>query len=236
MWDKIKSITDARCLEALDSYGEMWLLPAPQIPSLSPSGWLVGKYKEQTRLATDLRTSAKLRQILTDSQVRFGLRESDRPPADVVRKKAYGSTVVGENSSKDFTAQRIQALATPVRPGAPPVNRLSDQEDNVAQFWATQTPQSHHIVEFNHLRDIGKSTRRGSGELDRGQLPCVLLMAEFHQRYISSILKKTHGWSQAELLAGLVKVYSDIYTMRTDLLRPLWEVSRIVLHAAGVQK
>ncbi|HEX3716518.1 MAG TPA: hypothetical protein VH595_01005 [Verrucomicrobiae bacterium] len=98
----------------------------------------------------------------------------------------------------------------------------------------TQTPQSHHIVEFNHLRDLGKSHDTGLGEMDHGQLPCVLLAAEFHQRYISSILKQTHGWNLQELRAGLSKVYSSIYLPRGILFSPLWAVSEIILDAAEV--
>lgn len=142
---------------------------------------------------------------------------------------------MGADAAKTFAAQRVAALAVPVRPDQPaPLNRVSDGQDNVRRFWQTQTPQSHHIVEFNHLRDVGVSTRDGSGPMDHGQLPCVLLAAEFHQRYFSSILEQTHGWDAARLRSGLGQAYFSLYQSRGVPFRPLWEVSRHILRAAGI--
>lgn len=234
MWNEIKAIPGCRAVRTPGSYGEVLLLPVPLDETLEPSCWLIGQYKDQTKLATDLRNSETLQQFVAGCHPRFGFRKTDRPPADVERQERYGATVVGKDMGRDFTAQRVRALAQPVRPGMPPANRLGDRKENVRLFWATQTPQSHHIVEFNHLRDIGESRESGSAEMDHGQLPCVLLAAEFHQRYISSILKQTHGWSEAQLRQGLARTYSSIYMSGSPLFHPLWQVSRIILHAARI--
>ena len=135
----------------------------------------------------------------------------------------------------NFAPQRVQAVSVPARPGLPtPSNRKGDEQGNVLRFWATQTPQSHHVVEFNHLRDIGVSHETGTGPMDHAQLPCVLLAAEFHQRYLSSILKQTHGWDAARLRAGLAATYSSLYVTGGTPFKPLWEVSKIILRAAGI--
>jgi hypothetical protein len=231
LWDDIRSIAGAQAVN-MPGYGDAVLLPVPGLPG--NTAWMVGQYKDQTRLATDLRTTPAAQQFVANHRVRLGFRATDVPPAGLARQVRYGTTVAGPNAATDFTAQRVNPLIVPVAPGTPLINRLGDREDNVRLFWASQTPQSHHIVEFNNLRDIGASNRAGAGPLDHGQLPCVLLAAEFHQRYVSSILKRLHGWSAAQLRAGLPQTYQSIYVTGGAPLRPLWDVSRFILIAAGL--
>ncbi len=234
MWEEIKKIPGCRSAFAPGGYGEVFFLPVPSVGNLQPSYWMIGRYKDQTSLATALRCFDLPQTYVAACQVRFGMRESDRPPVDMERVKRYGALIKGIHALHDFTGQRIQPLAQPVRPGESVVNRLGDRKQNVNQYWATQTPQSHHIVEFNHLHDIGVSSKQGSGAMDHGQLPCVLLSAEFHQRYISSILKKAHGRSESQLRDSLAQVYSSLYRGRGPLFQPLWAVSQIILRSAGV--
>ncbi len=115
-----------------------------------------------------------------------------------------------------------------------PINRISDQRENVNTFWATQTPQSHHIVEFNHLEKLGLSHLQGWGELDHPRLPAVLLAAEFHQRYLSASFKLTHGWDEPRLRQELVPFYRALYLGRSLLYHPLWEISKLVFQQAGM--
>ena len=234
MWEEIKKIPGCHSGFAPGGYGEVLFLPVPGIDKLGPSFWMIGRYRDQTRLATALRSVELPQTYVAASRVRFGVRELDRPPVNLERVKRYGASIKGINVLHDFSGQRNRALARPVRAGEPPVNRLGDRKENVKQYWATQTPQSHHIVEFNHLRDIGVSNENGSGEMDHAQLPCVLLSAEFHQRYISSILKSTHGRSESELRGSLAQVYFSMYGRRGPLFQPLWAVSKIILRRAGV--
>ncbi len=234
MWEEIKKIPGCRSDFAPGGYGEVLFLPVPGIDNLEPSFWMIGRYKDQTKLATALRSVDSTQTYVAASRVRFGVRESDRPPVDLERVKRYGALIKGINAHHDFTGQRNYTLARPVRPGEPPVNRLGDRKENVKQYWVTQTPQSHHIVEFNHLRDIGVSSKSGVGEMDHAQLPCVLLSAELHQRYISSILKNTHGRSASQLRGSLAQVYFSMYGRRGPLFQPLWAVSKIILRRAGV--
>jgi hypothetical protein len=198
--------------------------------------WLVGPYEALTPLATDLRQNEGLRDLLTKKKVRLGLRETDCPPDEVERQERYGKTIPGQDRAKDFTGARVKSLATPFRADQPaPVNRISDQRENVKTFWATQTPQSHHIVEFNHLEKLGLSHLQGRGELDHPRLPAVLLAAEFHQRYISAIFKQTHGWDKNQMRQQIVPLYRALYLGRSLLYHPLWDISRIVLGQAGIE-
>jgi hypothetical protein len=230
IWNQIANLPDVQTLPS-QGYGQMLLLPVPD----HTSNWLVGRYRDLTRLATALRDNASLRELLTKHRVRLGLRDSDVPPAGVERQPRYGKTVAGPNAQTDFTASRKQALATPVKAeAAAPPNRRTDREQNVADFWNTQTPQSHHIVEFNNLETLGASQKTGVKEMDYQQLPAVLLAAEFHQRYISAILRPAQRWTKGRLTSDIVGVYRGIYVTRSTLFKPLWDVSRIILQEAGL--
>ena len=109
---------------------------------------------------TKLRHQQTLRNVLTEHQVRIGLRTSDAPPADVERRERYGPTVRGQHSHTNFTAKRVNALAPPVRSDRPvPTNRRGDREQNVKDYWDTQTPQAHHIVESSSQQHAGPPAR-----------------------------------------------------------------------------
>jgi hypothetical protein len=234
MWADFKRIKGSQT-HSTPGYGEAILFSVPGFDSPGKSFWMVGQYKDQTRLATELRSNDVVQDFLADQRVRLGLRATDLPPIDQERQKRYGSAITGADAAKSFVSQRLNPVSVPVQPGQPaPINRRTDREENVRRFWESQTPQSHHIVEFNHLRDIGISKEIGIGPMDHAQLPCILLAAEFHQRYISSILKQTHGWSAARLRSGLPQIYASIYKNGGAPFHPLWEVSRIILRAAGL--
>ena len=207
MWDDLKKISGAKTVLVPGGYGEPILLPVAGAPTPTPSFWMIGRYKDQTRLATALRQDAALQAFVAAQGVRFGLRDTDRPPAvGAARQERYGAPVAGANAGINLAPQRLQAVSQAVRPACPrrPTAR--------ATSWATcnasgrrKTPQSHHVVEFNHLRDLGVSHESGTGPLDHAQLPCVLLAAEFHQRYFSAILKQTHGWKRRPAARGTGK-------------------------------
>ena len=204
--------------------------------SVDNTGWLIGPYKELTRFATELRHQQELRDFLSLNRIRIGLRSTDVPPANVVRQRSYGALIPGDNFAKDFTVERVNPIAQPVCSNeVQPINRKTDREDNTKTFWESQTPQSHHIVEFNNLRTLGASTEHGGEGMDYHQLPAVLLAAEFHQRYISAILKPAHQWEKAELQSRIAVTYRDLYIQRSKLFEPLWLVSKAILEKAGLQ-
>jgi hypothetical protein len=204
--------------------------------SVDNTGWLIGPYKELTRFATELRHQQELRDFLSHNRIRIGLRSTDVPPPNVARQRSYGALVPGDNCAKDFTAGRMNPVALPVCANeVPPINRKTDREENTKAFWETQTPQSHHIVEFNNLRTLGVSTEHGNEGMDYFHLPAVLLAAEFHQRYISAILKPAHQWKKVELQSKIGMTYRNLYTQRSKLFEPLWLVSKAILQKGGIQ-
>jgi hypothetical protein len=204
--------------------------------SVDDTGWLIGPYKAMTRLATELRYDRAVRDFLSSNRVRIGLRQTDVPPANVARQDSYGLVVAGDDCTRDFTAVRLNPIAGPVRMReGPPINRKTDREENVKSFWDSQTPQSHHIVEFNNLKTLGVSTEEGNEGMDYLQLPAVLLAAEFHQRYISAILKPAQRWEKVRLQAEIVTTYRNLYTLRSRLFEPMWAISRVILERAGIK-
>ena len=232
LWKTIANLPGRKSVMPPKNYSQLFLLKT----SVDDTGWLVGPYKHMVRLATDLRHDEALRDFLSANQVRLGLRNSDVPPANIKRQTCYGPSVRGEGHDKDFTAARLNPIAQPVRPhNSPSVNRKTDREENVKSFWDSLTPQSHHIVEFNNLEALGVSRKVGNEDMDYLQLPAVLLAAEFHQRYISAILKPTHHWKKGKLLSKIVTVYRSLYLGRSQLFEPMWKISKVILEEAGLK-
>jgi hypothetical protein len=194
------------------------------------SAWLIAPYKSLTGFATALREHSDCRDFIVANNVRIGLREQDKPAADVARQPRFGGTVRGPDASRDFTSVRKNQLAIPVNP-LPPAsnNRRTDREANVLGFWQTQTPQSHHIVEYNNLAKLGVSQPGNMTEMDYDRLPAVLLAAEFHQKYISMILKPPQQWPAAQLRQGISTLYRQVYLHKSALFESLWKVSAAIL-------
>jgi len=231
IWKSIENLSSCEALPLPTPYQQILLIRI----QADDTHWLVGPFKELTKVATDLRDKESLCRILSGKKVRIGLRKDDEPPVNLEQQEAYGQYVRGADHGTDFTARRVDPVAMPFRVNSPPVNRISDRKENVKNFWKTRTPQSHHIVEFNHLEKLGVSNEQGERESDYRQLPAVLLAAEFHQRYISVILKQTHNWDRKILQAKLAGTYDSLYRLRSLLFLPLWEISKIILHEAGIE-
>jgi hypothetical protein len=231
LWNQIANLPGCRPVTPRN-YSQLFLFKTP----LDDTGWLIGPYKNMTPLATDLRSNSELREFLSASGVRLGLRDTDVPPAGLERQGRYGATAQGANYNQDFTAARANPLAPPVRGSTPAAaNRKTDREANVKRFWDSQTPQSHHIVEFNNLETLEVSHKVGLAEMDYLQLPAVLLAAEFHQRYISAILKPAQHWGKAKLQNDMVALYHGLYQKRGRLFEPLWRISKVILTDAGLR-
>jgi hypothetical protein len=233
LWSDIRSIPGCKKVVLPDTCSSVYLFETPD----NKSNWMVAKYKDLTTIATALRTNRNLRGFLSDHTVRLGLRATDVPPADLERQKRYGAKISGINHATDFTLGRINHTTPPVHSNvAAPGNRRGDREQNVKMFWETQTPQSHHIVENNNLRNLGASSRDQSspGEMDYKQLPAVLLTAEFHQRYITAVLRPAQSWGKEKLERDVTNEYRKLYCNRSSLFKPLWNISMVTLRAAGI--
>lgn len=229
-WKKIIGLPDCRTV-ALKNFPQFFTLK-----NADGTHWLIGQYEELTGFASALRHDETLRDFLTVHRIRIGLRDSDVAPTGIERQKNYGTSVRGEKYNEDFKNQRLNPVAGPVRAlKVPPLNRITDQEENIKHFWESQTPQSHHIVEFNNLQMLGVSCRDGCEGMDYSRLPAVLLAAEFHQRYISSILKPMHSWERERLEIEMPDFYAQLYLERSKLFEPLWSVSKVIFERAGVK-
>ena len=235
LWNQIKQINHARVEYLPLDQSEVVLLPVPSLPQApEPTFWLVGEYEPLTKFATSLRDNQTSQDFIADQQVRFGLRDTDLPPLNVARRKTYGAKQIGSDATRNFLPQRTRPVGEMVNPNQPTrFNRRGDREENVRLYWLTQTAQSHHIVEYNNLHTIKVSQPGAAGPLDHRRLPCVLLTAEFHQRYISSILGLIHGRDEAWLRANMIDTYLRIYVTQCPPLAPFWQVSRAILRAAG---
>ena len=233
-WEINKAISACEAVLAPGGFGVFYLLPALPTPTRGVTHWLIGSYQQLTQLATAIRNNSELQFFLSEHSIRLGLRDSDVPPAFIPYQKGYGTNIPGKNLGVKSQILRTNSIAITERVIVRPGQRITDLWQNIANFWNSQTPQSHHIVEFNHLRKIGVSQRSGDDPLDHAQLPCVLLSAEFHQRYISLILKGTHHLDKDELTAGMPHAYHDLYVRRSVLFEPLWSVSKIILETAKV--
>ena len=231
LWQNIKDLLPDTRITLPVPYGEIF---AVVIPGTNTS-WLIGPYARLTKLATALRSDGDLWKMLTKLGVRIGLRTTDTPSMEE-RQIRFGETVKGTVDEKAIAKMRkLEGAKTALGQAADP-SRRNDRETNVASFWKTRTPESHHIVEYNNLRDIGESTKgkKGAGEMDHAQLPAVLLAAEFHQCYISVFLKKMHGMEKEALRKFMPGVYHSLYVEQSDLFEPLWEISKVILKRARI--
>jgi hypothetical protein len=136
IWNSIENLSVCEPLPLPAPYRRILLVRIQE----DGTHWLVGPFRELTKVATDLRSVEKLCNILSHRDVRLGLREDDKP-----------------------------------------------------------------------------------------------LAAEFHQRYLSAILKQTHRWDRQELQTRISATYESLYRSRSRLFLPLWEISKIILHEAGIK-
>lgn len=248
VWSTIAQLPGCRRLTPPNSAAQFFLFQTP----LDETCWLVGPYNQMTPFATNLRGNPALRNFVSANGIRLGLRDTDVPPAGGGPQARYGATVRGPNYAADFTSSRSNPLTQPAAgftgsrlnataqsAAAAPVNRKTDRQSNVECYWASQTPQSHHIVEFNNLETLGVSNKVGNAEMDYLRLPAVLLAAELHQRYISKILKPAQQWAAPQLKSSIADVYKDIYLRNSArnvrLFEPLWRISQVILKEAGIQ-
>ena len=205
LWKDIAKIFGCKQAQAPPGYGPFYLLPVPQSAGLASSNWMIGEYRHLTALASDLRKVTQLQDFVTQQRVRFGLRETDRPPVTDERQIRFGTTKAGAGAGTNFEPLRSNPRAAPATSNAVSSNRRTDREENVRLFWQTQTPQSHHIVEYNHLETIGASHPGSASEIDYDRLPCVLLAGR-----VSSEIRDRSAAGHARSAQGSVAPQSPL--------------------------
>ena len=240
----------------LSDYGTVYLLPVP----LQNTFWLAAGYKVLTDLTKDLRENAALRALVAGHGVRIATRDDDAIPSSPDQQIGFGAPVLRENPQLDNLGRRIggkptdtatvnQKLAgndaflgkaTKPKAQSGAAYRATDQFQNLKDYWEKKTPECHHIVEDNQLRALGVSDKKGNGPLDHANLPCVLLAAQFHQDYITPILRPTRLKADTILSAPqrpayfktLQQVYASLYERNGTLFLPLWNVAKRILDEA----
>jgi hypothetical protein len=234
---------------------------------LDDTNWLVGEYQHLAQFASGLRENQDLQDFMSEHRIRIGLRKSDVAPTGK-QEKGYGPLVEIPGGKTDHSSDRQNPVSRPLTDfadgrlnpvpqpaGAASGYRRTDHEANVKKYWESQTPQSHHIVEFNNLEKLCGSRKKeddgrwAQGEMDYQQLPAVLLAAEFHQRYISIMLKSPQKWDGQTLKSSIDSVYRALYLQNhvppaserggaaaepRRLLEPLWDISLVILKQASL--
>jgi hypothetical protein len=71
--------------------------------------------------------------------------------------------------------------------------------------------------------------------MDYLRLPAALLAAEFHQRYISAILKPMQKWEKKKLQSEIVATYRSLYLGRGQLFETMWKISKVILEEADIK-
>lgn len=231
LWQNIKTLIQPTSVPLPAPFGELFAVAIPG----ADTSWLIGPYARLTKLATALRTDEDLWEMLTQLGVRIGLRKTDTPSMEE-RQIRFGKTVKRVADERAIAKMRTLQNAKSALGQADAPSRRNDREKNVASFWKTQTPDSHHIVEYNNLRDIRESQqdKKGSGEMDHAQLPAVLLSAEFHKCYLTVFLKKIRRMEEARLRQLMPGTYHSLYVEQSDLFEPLWRISKVILKEAGM--
>jgi hypothetical protein len=131
LWKAIAKLRGCERISPNDNFSRCFVIRT----SVDETGWMIGPYEEMTRFATELRYDARLRDLLTSRHIRIGLRTTDVPPAGIERQVKCGPVVPGHDRDRDFTDERLTAMALPVREGtAWPINRKTDREQNVRTF------------------------------------------------------------------------------------------------------
>jgi hypothetical protein len=200
--------------------------------------WLIGPYYSLTAVATALRINPDLRAELADREVRFGMRDDDVSWEDDTMGRSLQPRIGPrvERPADDYLSHRVKGTHLPLTTLAPAC-RQADRFQNVETFWETQTLQSHHIVEYSTLVRVGVSRPEVHNEFHRDLLPCVLLVAELHQLYVTAYLRGNRnqfreGMSADEAGKVLGDVFDEIYFRKGGVFRPLGEISKIINQAA----
>jgi len=111
--------------------------------------------------------------------------------------------------------------------------RLTEQYAKADAHWSARPLEAHHILEDKTLEKIGAGLNKG--DFARNDAPCVLLVAELHQRLITDELRESRhkfkGASTAAAKPELISVYTEVYkdpTMKTLQQIALKSIERLI--------
>lgn len=195
-------------------------------PDCEARRWVIGRYCDLEEIAHVLRTDEELRQAFSELSARFGERETDLPPTG---KRV---TRIGPLGDPRFTVAELKRRHARKRlqPGAsqPFAARITDLHPEHQRYWKSRTLEAHHIVEKSMLGALGVNT----GELQDNVAPCVLAVAEMHQRRYTAKMASERGNFSSRMTAStasnlLTKIYDDLYGAPTMI--QLNEIAKIII-------
>jgi hypothetical protein len=202
IWDKIGQSCDEVSL---------WVPPFFLTkPDREARRWVIGRFCDLKGIAPVLRTDEELREAFSELSARFGQRETDLPPA------GERVTRIGPLGDPRFTIAELKRRYARKRrqPGAsqPFAARVTDIHPEHKRFWESRTLEVHHIVEKSMLGALGVN----AGDLENNVAPCVLAVAEMHQRLYTPEMASERGSFSRQMSASaasnlLTKIYDGLY-------------------------
>ena len=202
IWDKIGQFCDEVSL---------WVPPFFLTkPDRETRRWVIGRFCDLKGIAPVLRTDEELREAFSELSTRFGQRETDLPRA------GERVTRIGPLGDPRFTVAELKRRHARKRrlPGTlqPFAARITDIHPEHERFWESRTLEVHHIVEKSMLGALGVNT----GQLENNVAPCVLAVAEMHQRLYTAEMASKRGDFSRQMSASaasnlLTKMYDYLY-------------------------
>jgi hypothetical protein len=198
-------------------------------PDLEARRWVIGRYCDLKGIAPVLRTDEELRKAFSELSARFGQRQTDLPPA------GERVTRIGPLGDPRFTIAELKRRHGSKRsqPGAsqPFAARVTDLHPEHERFWESRTVEVHHIVEKSILETLGVNT----GDLDNNLAPCVLAVAEIHQRLYTAKMAGERGTFSRQMSASaasnaLTKIYEVLYS--GPVMAELNAIAKIIIAEA----
>ncbi len=157
-------------------------------------GWVIGPYNQLELLRDAIVAGDPIWGEFLDRKAKLGRREKDNELFGSGKPAAYKPLIANKPPEADDRRLRWQFKKADVH-------------------WTERPLEVHHILEDKTLEKIGNGLN--NLEFARDVAPCVLLVAELHQRLITSELAATRhlfkGTSIATAKPELIRVYTNVY-------------------------
>ena len=183
-----------------------------------PNGWLVGSYNNLKEVAVQLRVKPELFFKMVEDYrtcVRFGSRNTDEFSSRSILKGGFRKKNQGKQSGLSET--QAKTLLSMRKRNRNKNVRITDEYAIVQEWFHRRTLEAHHIIEDSIIKKLDIENK----ELNRGDAPCVLVVAELHRRRFTPEGQKvrdkvTKSTSKKDLMEAY-RLYDDGFRME-DLI------------------
>lgn len=204
------------------------LCEGPVLPGIyltKSQRWVIGPYKVFVRkdgVARKLRIDEKLLAKLPGA--RFGRRKDEALPTGPPTAGGFREKIEGKAPKEVSLPAGLPAERGEIDP------RITTQYEEAKEFFANRTLEAHHIVEKAILGYLGVN----KGVLDDSCAPCVLIVAELHQRLFTPDVGEWRGTIVSKMerqkrIEELKENYEKLYS--GELLKPLQEIALLILNS-----